>query len=58
MKLSPDPAQTIADIIANTRYVLALDRVHAERLHRSVVERYDWIEVARKLAAELAALEP
>ncbi|MFC1660966.1 glycosyltransferase [Gemmatimonadota bacterium] len=57
MKLSPDPTQTIADIIANTRNALALGRLHADRLRRSVVARYDWVEVARKLAAELTALE-
>ena len=56
MKLSPDPSQTIADIIANTRKALALGRLHADRLRRSVMARYDWVEVARKLAAELTAL--
>jgi glycosyltransferase involved in cell wall biosynthesis len=57
MKVSPDPNKTIANIIANTEDALALGRRHADRLHRSVVARYDWVEVARKLAAELAALE-
>ena len=51
MKLSPVPSQTIADIIANTKKALALDRLHADRLRRSVMARYDWVEVARKLAS-------
>ncbi len=55
-KLSPDPSQTIADIIVSTRRALALGGRHADRLRRSVMARYDWVEVARKLAAELTAL--
>jgi len=57
MKLSPDPSQTIADIIANTRNALALGGRHADRLRRSVLARYDWVEVGRKLVAELTAME-
>ncbi len=57
MKLSPDPSLTIADIIANTRKALALGPIHADRLRRSVVARHDWVEVSRKLAAELTALK-
>jgi glycosyltransferase involved in cell wall biosynthesis len=57
MKLSPDPNRTIADIIGNTRNALALGGVHADRLRQSVEQRYDWVEVARKLAAELTSLE-
>ncbi len=57
MKLSPDPSQTVADIIANTGNALALGRHHTDTLRRSVVARYDWVEVARKLAVELTALE-
>ena len=56
MKLSPDPFQTIADIIAKSRKALALGHLHSDRLRRSVVARHDWIVVARKLAAELTAL--
>ncbi len=56
MKLSPDPSQTIADIIAKSRKALALGHLHSDRLRSSVVERHDWIVVARKLAAEMAAL--
>ncbi len=56
MKLSPEPSRTIADIVANTAKALALGGRHADRLRRAAVERYDWAEVARKLAAELAAL--
>jgi hypothetical protein len=56
MKLSPDPSWTIADIVANTGKALALGRRHADRLRRSVMARYDWVEVARRLAAELTAL--
>ena len=57
MKLSPDPSQTIADIIANTGNALTLGGRHADRLRRSVLARYDWVEVGRKLVAELTAIE-
>ena len=56
MKLSPQPSRTITDIMANATKALALDRRHADRLRRVAVARYDWVEVARKLAAELTAL--
>ena len=56
MKLSPDPSRTIADIITSATKALALNRRHAHTLHRSVATRYDWIEVARKLAVELTSL--
>jgi glycosyltransferase involved in cell wall biosynthesis len=56
MKLSPDPSRTVADIVANTGKALALGRRHANRLRRAVMARYDWVEVARRLAAELTAL--
>jgi hypothetical protein len=56
MKLSPDPGQTVLDIAANARGALSLGRVHADELRRVVEEKYDWVEVARKLAAELTAL--
>jgi glycosyltransferase involved in cell wall biosynthesis len=58
MRLRPDPRHTVTDIVANTGSALALGRVHADRLRRSVATRYDWMEVARKLAMELTALEP
>ncbi|MGI9412481.1 MAG: glycosyltransferase, partial [Hyphomicrobiales bacterium] len=57
MKLSPEPSRTVDDIIANCTKALALGGIHAKRLRRAVVARYDWIEVARKLARELAALK-
>jgi glycosyltransferase involved in cell wall biosynthesis len=57
MKLSPDPRKTIFDIVAKTKDALALRSIHAETLHRSVIARYDWAEVARKLAADLTALK-
>jgi glycosyltransferase involved in cell wall biosynthesis len=56
MKLSPDPSRTVADIVANTGEALALGGRHADRLRRAVTARYDWVEVARRLAAEMAAL--
>ncbi len=56
MKLSPDPSRTVGDIVANTGKALALGGRHADTLRRAVTARYDWAAVARRLAAELAAL--
>jgi hypothetical protein len=56
MKVSPDPSRTIADIVAQTGPALALRGIHADKLRQAIVERYDWVGVARKLAAELTAL--
>lgn len=56
MKLSPEPARTIADIVSHTEQALALQGRHAAALRQAVAARHDWREVARTLAAELAAL--
>lgn len=56
MKLSADPSQAVADIVANVPKALALRRRHADSLRRAVTGRHDWTAVARMLAAELTAL--
>ena len=56
MKLRNDPSRTVADIVANTTGALALAGVHKETLRRVVVERYDSLSVARKLAAQLSSM--
>jgi glycosyltransferase involved in cell wall biosynthesis len=56
MRLSPDPAQTVADIVDRTSKALALGDKHAAGLRRAVAARYDWVAVAHRLAAELSAL--
>ncbi len=56
MKLRNDPSCTVADIVANTAGALALAGRHKKTLRRVVVERYDWLSVARKLATQLSTM--
>lgn len=58
MKLSPDPARTVADIAANAGAALALKGRHSEMLRRAVTARHGWDHVAARLAGELGAMEP
>lgn len=56
MKLSPDAARTVADLVARLPAALALAERHKDALNRVARERFDWASVAGKLAAELHAL--
>ena len=53
MKLSADPKDTVADIVINVPRALALGTKHQTALRRIAVERYDWQDIAAKLAAGL-----
>ncbi len=57
MKLSPEPARTVADIAANVPTALHVGPRHRSTLREVAVTRYDWRSVAGKLAAELAAMQ-
>ena len=54
MKLSADPKDTVADIAINVPGALALGTKHQTALRRIAVERYDWQDIAAKLAAGAA----
>jgi glycosyltransferase involved in cell wall biosynthesis len=56
MKLSADPAHTVADIVRNTPLALEMGDLYKDRLFTLARERYDWSSVARKLARELEAM--
>jgi glycosyltransferase involved in cell wall biosynthesis len=58
MKLSADPDDTVADLVANVSAALRLGDRHQERLREVAVTRYDWKNVARKFASELGSLSP
>ena len=55
MKLSPDPAQTVAEIADKVPRALALGGRRSGPLRRLAIERHDWSAVARRLVLELAA---
>jgi len=56
MKLSPDAAHTVADIVRNFPVALAVGGRHKDALGRIARERYDWGSVSKTFAAELRAL--
>ena len=58
MKLSPDPARTVADVATNAGAALALKGRHSQTLSRTVAARHGWDQVAARLAGELGAMEP
>ncbi|HEU0016079.1 MAG TPA: glycosyltransferase, partial [Longimicrobium sp.] len=56
MKLDPDPARTVDDIVRNVPRALALGEKHKDALRRVARDRYDWESVTRTLLAELSSL--
>lgn len=56
MKLRPEAEHTIGDIAANTVAAVGLGGKHKDTLRAAVEEHYDWINVARRLAAGIEAL--
>ena len=56
MKISADPALTIADIAAKTPPALALGGRYRDTLRDAVVERNDWMRIAAGLADELTGM--
>jgi glycosyltransferase involved in cell wall biosynthesis len=56
MKLSANEDYTVGDIAANVSGALLLGDKHKEILRKAAEERYDWTNVARKLASELRSI--
>jgi glycosyltransferase involved in cell wall biosynthesis len=57
MKLNPAPERTVQDIVAHVPLALRMGEKHQAALRGVAEDRYDWRSVARKLAAELWALQ-
>ncbi|MDQ3308898.1 MAG: glycosyltransferase, partial [Gemmatimonadota bacterium] len=57
MKLNPAPERTVQDIVAHVPLALRMGEKHQAALRGVAEDRYDWRSVARKLAAELRALQ-
>ena len=56
MKLSPDPNQTVCDLVARLPQALRLSDPTRDVFRRLAVERFDWENVSRKLAETLRGL--
>jgi glycosyltransferase involved in cell wall biosynthesis len=56
MKLNPDPGAMVKDIAGKVPTALKLAEGCKSLLREAVVERYDWKNVARRLAEELRAM--
>jgi len=56
MKLSPDPSQTVRDISVKVPPALDFDEHYRQKLREIAEERYDWVSVGGRLAAELESL--
>jgi glycosyltransferase involved in cell wall biosynthesis len=57
MKLSPRPNQTVRDIITNVRSALYVDQKYKNILRDVAIEKYDWTNISKKLAADLHQLK-
>ena len=56
MKLSPDPKETIGDMVSKIKKSLNVDNEFKSALRRVAVEKYDWQNVAKKFAEDLKKL--
>jgi glycosyltransferase involved in cell wall biosynthesis len=56
MRLSADENQTVADLVKKASGALLLGGKHKDKLRDVAVERYDWTNVARRLASDLESL--
>lgn len=56
MKLTPDPKSLAADIATKVPTALKMAEGCKELLRQAAVERYEWSNVARRLAGELRAM--
>ena len=56
MRLRPDPAHTVADLVEGASAVLAAGLRPAETLRRVAVEQFDWHEIAATMRDELTAM--
>lgn len=53
MRLGPEPATIVEDIIANTPQALAIRGKYRDELRQAAVEKYSWTRIAEDLAREL-----
>ena len=56
MRLSEDEARVVSDIAVQLPRALEASAAHAADLRRLAVERYDWTNVAHRLAEQLCAM--
>jgi glycosyltransferase involved in cell wall biosynthesis len=56
MKLSPDPKETIGDMVSKIKKSLNVDNEFKSALRRVAVEKYDWQNVTKKFAEDLKKL--
>jgi glycosyltransferase involved in cell wall biosynthesis len=57
MKLSPNAAQTVSDIISKVGRALYVDRSFKDILREVAIEKYDWQNISQKLASDLKQLQ-
>jgi glycosyltransferase involved in cell wall biosynthesis len=57
MKLSPDAAQTVSDMVQRIRGALALKGKHSAALRKVAVERYDWSSISKRFYNDLEGLD-
>jgi glycosyltransferase involved in cell wall biosynthesis len=56
MKLSPDPKETIGDMVSKIKNALTVDNEFKSALRRVAVEKYDWQNVAKRFGEDLKKL--
>ncbi len=56
MRLGPEPASIVADIIANTPRALAIQGKYRDELRQAAVQKYSWTRIAEDLARELQGM--
>lgn len=54
MKLSPDPAQLVADLATHIPEAFRIGPLYKEAIRKTTQDRFDWKVIAKKLAEELA----
>jgi len=57
MKLSPDAAQTVSDMVQKIKGALALKGKHGAALRKVAVERYDWSSISKRFYNDLERLD-
>jgi len=53
MKLSPQPDQTVLDIITKVKSTLYMDEIYKKKLREVAIEKYDWKNISKKLSSDL-----
>jgi len=58
MKLNPDPAKTVQDMVQKIDSTLELNGKYSTALRNVAVERYDWQNISKRFSAILKTLSP